>query len=123
MPTDNSGFRFIKKSTAAVEEAGESWRQRPQERSLFSFKNVGTPPAFEGSRRLVTEHERRIRQRLAGIGKTETEIHTLLEQFEYQLQKGYMADRHTQFALNSLLKLVSDGRYQAPHGFRPAYVS
>lgn len=69
-------------------------------------------------RRLITAYEQYATRRLLDLGKPLAMIPSLLEQFEFQLQRGFMADRPTVHAVNTLLKLVREQRYTTPRGYQ-----
>lgn len=69
-------------------------------------------------RRLISAYEPMAMRRLSAIGKSASESRELLDQFEFQLQKGFMAERETTHAIHVLVNLVRQGRYQTPYGYQ-----
>lgn len=67
---------------------------------------------------LTSRYQAYVRRRLKDCGIDSQHASNLLDQFEYQLRKGFMADRDTRHAVNVLLKLVRVGQYRTPRGYQ-----
>lgn len=65
-------------------------------------------------------HRRYVQARLQSHGYSKVEVGRLSDQIIWQIRQGYWADRSTRHAVNVLLKLVFEGRYQIPRGYRLA---
>lgn len=63
-------------------------------------------------------HRRYVRARLEAFGHPVQDAQRLSDQILWQIEQGYLADRPTRHAVNVLLKLVQEGRYQVPRGYQ-----